>query len=60
MTTTADIDLFERSNYVNGVPFQWFDELRTRDEAWWQDEPTSRLLMTSGSALERSRTTEQT
>jgi cholest-4-en-3-one 26-monooxygenase len=36
---TTGIDLFERDNYVERVPLIWFDELRDREEAWWQDEP---------------------
>ncbi len=35
----ATIDLFERSNYVEKVPFDWFDELRKAEQAFWQDEP---------------------
>jgi cholest-4-en-3-one 26-monooxygenase len=38
MSDTA-IDLFDRSNYVERVPFHMFDELRKADAAWWQDEP---------------------
>jgi cholest-4-en-3-one 26-monooxygenase len=33
------IDLYDRSNYVEAVPFDWFDELRKSEKAWWQDEP---------------------
>ena len=33
------IDLYDRSNYVESVPFDSFDELRKSDQAWWQDEP---------------------
>jgi hypothetical protein len=36
---TTEIDLFERSNYVEQVPFAWFDELRKSEQAWWQEEP---------------------
>ena len=35
----ATIDLFERSNYVEQVPFDWFDELRKAEQAFWQEEP---------------------
>lgn len=35
----AAIDLFDRTNYVESVPFHWFDELRKSPTAYWQEEP---------------------
>ena len=35
----ARIDLVDPDNYVDRVPFEWFDELRRRAPVVWHDEP---------------------
>src|SRR5688500_20282006 len=35
----TQIDLFNRDNYVAGVPFEMFDHLRANEPVWWQEEP---------------------
>jgi cytochrome P450 len=40
MGTTLDgIDLVNPDNYVERVPFEWFDELRRERPVSWHDEP---------------------
>jgi cytochrome P450 len=33
------IDLVNPDNYVNGVPFEWFDHLRREAPVYWHEEP---------------------
>jgi cytochrome P450 len=35
----AEIDLVDPDNYVERIPFEWFDELRRRAPVVWHDEP---------------------
>jgi len=42
LTTDLDlsrIDLVDPDNYVERIPFEWFDELRRRAPVVWHDEP---------------------
>ena len=34
-----EVDLYNRDNYVDGVPFEMFDHLRANQPVWWQEEP---------------------
>ena len=36
--TLGEIDLVEPDNYVEGVPFEWFDRLRTEHPVVWHPE----------------------
>ena len=38
-TDLADIDLADPDNYVERIPFEWFDELRHRAPVVWHEEP---------------------
>jgi cytochrome P450 len=35
----GDIDLVDPDNYVERIPFEWFDELRRRAPVVWHEEP---------------------
>jgi cytochrome P450 len=37
--TLGEIDLVEPDNYVEGVPFEWFDHLRAEHPVVWHPEP---------------------
>ena len=36
-----DIDLIDGSNFVAGVPFEWFRQLRHEAPVYWHPEPTA-------------------
>ena len=38
--TLGDIDLVDPDNYVERVPFEWFDHLRLEHPVIWHDEPS--------------------